>query len=105
MTAHTTLPNPSDEIRLSLDVRAVPDWAPQPVIGTVDSVNGLAVTIDTDEGGKVTVDITAETFIRDMNPRPRYTVSELDRIAYPGARVMAMVSSNGTTTVIRRNFY
>ncbi len=105
LTAHTTLPNPSDEIRLSLDVRAVPAWAPQPIVGTVVSVDGLAVTIDTDEGEQVSVLVTDNTFIRDMNPRPRLPTSELSRIAYPGARVMAMAGDDGRATVMRRNFY
>ncbi len=105
LTAHATLPNPSNQIRMSLDVRAIPDWAPQPVIGTVDRVDGLAVTIDTDEGDKVRVQVNDATFIRDMNPRPRVPTSELTRIAYPGARVMAMAHQDGRATVLRRNFY
>ena len=105
LTAHATLPNPSDEIRMSLDVRAVPHWAPQPVIGTVDRVEGLDVTIATDDGKEATVRVDNDTFIRDMNPRPRLPVSELERIAYPGARVMAMAREDGRATVLRRNWY
>jgi hypothetical protein len=48
LTAHTALPNPSDEIRLSLDVRAIPASAPQPVIGSVEKVEGAEVTIRTE---------------------------------------------------------
>ena len=55
LTAHTALPNPSDEIRLSLDVRAIPAWAPQPVIGAVEKVEGSDVTIRTEDRGLVTV--------------------------------------------------
>ena len=105
LTAHATLPNPSNEIRMSLDVRAVPDWAPQPVIGTVHKVCGDAVTIDTDDGGMATVHVTEDTFIRDMNPKPRIATADLQLIAYPGARVMAMARPDGTTTVMRRNAY
>lgn len=105
MTAHATLPNPSNSIRMSLDVRAVPAWAPQPVVGTVDEVEGLDVTIKTDGGDKVTVHVTNETLVRDMNPRPRIPVSEMERIAYPGARVMAMAGPDRKATVLRRNFY
>jgi hypothetical protein len=105
LTAHATLPNPSDEIRMSLDVRAIPSWAPQPVIGTVDAVAGVEVTIHTDDGGMQTVHVDDDTFIRDMNPRPRVPTAELERIAYPGARVMAMADKNGRATVMRRNFY
>ena len=105
LTAHTGLPNPSDEIRMSLDVRAIPAWAPQPVIGAVDKLDGSDVTIRTEEGELVTVHLTAETLIRDMNPWPRIPLSEVEKIAYPGAHVMAMARTDRTVTVLRRNFY
>ena len=105
LTAHTGLPNPSDEIRMSLDVRAIPAWAPQPVIGAVDKVDGSDVTIRTEAGELVTVRLTEETLIRDMNPWPRIPLSEVEKIAYPGAKVMAMARTDRTVTVLRRNFY
>jgi len=103
--AHTALPNPSDEIRMSLDVRAIPGWAPQPVIGEVDEVVGRDVTIRTEQGDLRTVQLTDDTLIRDMNPWPRIPIEEVERIAHPGAHVMAMARPDGTTTVLRRNFY
>lgn len=105
LTAHTALPNPSDEIRLSLDVRAIPAWAPQPVIGEVESVDGFEVTIRKETGERVTVTVNDETLIRDMNPWPRIPKDELKKVAYPGAHVMAMARADGTISVLRRNFY
>jgi hypothetical protein len=105
LTGHTGLPNPSSEIRMSLDVRAIPSWAPQPVIGAVDSVDGMAVRIRTEDDELVTVSITEDTLIRDMNPWPRIPTADLQKIAYPGAHVMAMAKTDGTVTVLRRNFY
>lgn len=105
LVAHTALPNPSDEIRMSLDVRAIPAWAPQPVIGSVAQVEGTDVTIRTEENELVTVHITDQTLIRDMNPWPRIPKNELEKIAYPGAQVMAMAREDRTATVLRRNFY
>lgn len=105
LTAHTGLPNPSDEIRLSLDVRAIPSWAPQPVIGAVEAVDGDDVTIRTDTDELVTVHVTDDTLIRDMNPWPRIPKAELQKIAYPGAHVMAMARKDRTVSVLRRNFY
>ena len=99
------LPNPSDEIRMSLDVRAIPAWAPQPVIGAVEAVDGTDVTIRTEEDELVTVHVIDETLIRDMNPWPRIPKSELQHIAYPGAHVMAMARKDRTVSVLRRNFY
>ncbi len=104
-TAHAGLPNPSDEFRLSLDVRAVPAYAPRPVIGAVDKVSGRDVTIRTDAGEAVTVTVDDETYIRDMNPHPRIPTDEVERVAYPGSHVMAMVAGDGHVTVLRRNRY
>jgi ectoine hydroxylase-related dioxygenase (phytanoyl-CoA dioxygenase family) len=104
-TAHAGLPNPSDEFRLSLDVRAVPSYAPRPVIGAVEGVDGRDVTIRTDEGEAVTVRVDDETYIRDMNPHPRIPTDEVERVAYPGSHVMAMVANDGQVTVLRRNRY
>jgi ectoine hydroxylase-related dioxygenase (phytanoyl-CoA dioxygenase family) len=105
LTAHTALPNPSNEIRMSLDVRAIPAWAPQPVIGAVEKVDGDDVSIRTEHDELVTVHVTDDTLIRDMNPWPRIPKGELEKIAYPGAHVMAMARKDGTVTVLRRNFY
>lgn len=105
LTAHTALPNPSDEIRLSLDVRAIPASAPQPVIGSVDRVEGADVTIRTEQGEHVTVHLSDETLIRDLNPWPRIPLAEVEKVAYPGAHVMAMARTDRSVTVLRRNFY
>lgn len=109
LTAHTALPNPSNEIRLSLDVRAIPASAPQPVIGAVEKVakgeSSADVTIRTEDKGLVTVHLSDKTLIRDMNPWPRIPLAEVEKIAYPGAHVMAMARADRSVTVLRRNFY
>jgi Phytanoyl-CoA dioxygenase (PhyH) len=105
LTAHTGLPNPSNEIRLSLDVRAIPAWAPRPVIGAVEKVDSDHVSIRTDDKQLVTVQITDSTLIRDMNPWPRIPKNEMTKIAYVGAHVMAMTRQDGTVAVLRPNFY
>jgi hypothetical protein len=105
-TAHAALPNLSNEFRLSLDIRVGSSLAPQPVVGTVESVEGARVTIRSDETGEpVTVTVTDETFIRDMNPHPRVPTSEVHRIAYAGARVLAMAGADRKAMVLRRNRY
>ncbi len=105
MTVHAGLPNPSDQIRMSLDIRVSPEWAPQPVIGEVQAVDGTDVTIRTEDGEDVTVHISDDTFIRDMDPYPRVPTSQLQRIAYPGAHVIAMAGTDLRASVLRRNFY
>lgn len=105
LTAHTALPNPSDEIRLSLDVRAIPAWAPQPIIGTVTRLDGPEVTISTEEGDTRTVLVDESTLVRDMNPLEPMTMADLSRIASLGAHVMAMTRKDGSVSVLRRNYY
>jgi hypothetical protein len=105
-TAHAALPNLSGEFRLSIDLRVGSSLAPQPVSGTVESLNGTDVTIREDDTGElVTVHVSDETFIRDMNPQPRVPTSEIERIAYPGARVLAMAGVDRNALVLRRNRY
>jgi hypothetical protein len=101
---HTALPNLSDEFRISIDLRVGSSDAPQPVSGTVESVEGDTVTIrDDDSQVAVTVRVSEETFIRDMQPIPRVPFAEFQRIAFPGARVLAMAESDGHAKVLRRN--
>jgi len=102
---HTGLPNPSNEIRMSLDVRAVPKSAPSPIVGVVNEVKGGSVSIHADTGEDVDVLVDDNTFIRDMDPRQRVPTAEVERIAYPGAHVIAMVKAGGKAMVLRRNFY
>jgi hypothetical protein len=104
-TPHSTLPNPSNQIRISLDVRAIPASSPRPITGTVEKVSGPDVSIRTDEGGLVTIHVTDSTYIRDMQPTPRIATADLQRIAFPGARVMATATANGEALMLRRNFY
>lgn len=105
-TVHAALPNLSNEFRLSMDLRLGSSLAAQPVTGTVESLQGTAVTIREDDTGKsVTVHVSDETYIRDMNPHPRVPTSEVERIAYAGARVLAMVDKENRAAVLRRNRY
>lgn len=105
-TVHAALPNLSDQFRISMDLRVGSADAPQPFSGTVEAVNGTEVTIRTDDMDQlVTVCVSDETFIRDMNPQPRVPTGELSRIAYPGARVLAMAKPDLKATVLRRNRY
>lgn len=105
-TAHAALPNLSNEIRLSLDIRVNSSTAARPVSGTVEHVEGSDVTIRADDtGALVTVHVNDDTYIRDMNPHPRVATHDVQRIAYPGARVLAMAGDDHMATVLRRNRY
>lgn len=104
-TPHSSLPNPSNRIRISMDMRAIAASAPQPVTGIVESVEGTEVSIRTESGELTKVCVSDDTYIRDMHPTPRVPTAELDRIAFPGASVMATVTTKGEAVMFRRNFY
>src|SRR5262249_23213952 len=104
-TPHATLPNPSDQIRISLDLRAIAASSAIPVIGSVEDVNGTDVSVRTDDGDLVTIHITDDTYIRDMNPLPRIPTAELGKIAYHGAHVIATCNRANEAIIFRRNFY
>lgn len=106
LTPHLALPNRTNQIRLSIDMRVAPVSAPQPVSGTVIELDGTDVTIHPDDAGEnVIVKVTDDTFIRDMNPYPRIATDRLGDIAHVGARVLAMTRPDGIATVIRTNRY
>lgn len=94
-TPHSSLPNPSNRIRISMDMRAIAASAPQPVTGIVESVDGTVVTIRTQAGELVKVHVSDETYIRDMNPTPRVPTAELERIAFPGGKLTGIEPSLG----------
>jgi hypothetical protein len=76
------------------------------VQGTVEAIEGLAITIRDDITDElVTVTVDDETFIRDMNPHPRVPTGDVEKIAYPGARVLAMAGDDRKAKVLRRNRY
>jgi ectoine hydroxylase-related dioxygenase (phytanoyl-CoA dioxygenase family) len=99
---HAGLANHTDQVRLSMDIRVLPESAARPIIGKVKSVDTDSVLIHTDEDQDVRVSVTAETFIRNMNPSVRV---ELKSIAYEGARVLAMTDDERRASVIRSIAY
>ena len=102
---HAALPNLSNRIRISLDLRAIAASSPRPIIGTVESVSGTNVAIRTDEGDLVTIHLTDSTYIHDLLVKPRILTADLQRIAFPGARVMATVPEGGEPLLLRSLIY
>jgi hypothetical protein len=75
------------------------------VTGVVEAVDGAFVKVRTEDGAFVTIRVSDGTYIRDMQPTPRIPTAELERIAFPGAHVMATVDGAGEAVMLRRNFY
>lgn len=103
-TPHCGLPNQTDLVRISIDVRAIPASAPKPLVGTVKQVEGLVVRISSDEGD-VDVTVSDETYIRHMNPHPRVPTDQVGLVAYEGARVIAMLDEGNRASVLRPSAY
>jgi Phytanoyl-CoA dioxygenase (PhyH) len=102
---HAALPNPSNQIRISLDVRAIAASSPRPITGNVESVSGTDVTIRTEQGDLVAIHVTDSTYIHDALVKPRIPTADLQRIAFPGARVMATAQEGGEALLLRSHIY
>ena len=63
-TPHAGLPNRSDRVRLSIDIRPIPVSEPQPLIGTIVAAHGDSVTVRTDDTHDVHLRIDDDTYIR-----------------------------------------
>lgn len=101
---HVGLPNQSDVVRLSIDLRVIPASAPRPVVGRVTKLDGATVSIDSEEG-PIDVLVSNETFIRLENPHPRLRTEEVGRLAQVGARVLATVTEDNRAVVLRPVIY
>lgn len=100
MIAHTGLPNTSDNIRLSIDVRVLPSSARRPVVGAITSIDNLAVGIFDDNGREVRLGIDDDTFLRGVQGE-KLSPNQV-RAALPvGTRVIAAKDDKGRATVVR----
>lgn len=102
---HYGLPNRSDRLRLSLDIRAVRRSTPVPVVGTVRAIDAAGVTIDSDEHGEVRLILDDETFLRALtdpnmpNPVP-ITRDQAPAALPPGTEVLA-TREEGRALILR----
>ncbi len=75
-TPHVGLPNSSERLRLSIDVRAMGASGPLPVVGTVVDVGEATVTVRGEDGAELTLTVDENTYIRVEKGR-RIDLSEL----------------------------
>jgi Phytanoyl-CoA dioxygenase (PhyH) len=97
-TPHAGLPNHSDRLRLSIDVRAMPASGPIPIVGEIAAVGvgDSTVTVRDQDGREMTVSVDENTYIRVEKGR-RITLSEL-RVGTP-----ALVGhEDGRAIVVRK---
>jgi hypothetical protein len=95
-TPHAGLPNHSNRLRLSIDVRAMVASGPVPVVGTVSDVRESCVTVRGEDGTELTLAVDENTYIRVEKGR-RIGLSEL-QVGTP-----ALVShEDGRAVVVRK---
>jgi hypothetical protein len=95
LTPHSGLVNNSNLVRLSMDVRVLPESAVQPVIGTISSVDDAQLQIVTDDGTVVTLMVDGDTYFRGIGPAE-------ERLS-TGDRAIASTDAAGQRAVLVRS--
>jgi hypothetical protein len=99
MTAHAGLPNRSDRLRLSMDIRFLPASA-APVVGQVAAADDGRVELATPSGEPVAFVIDDRTIVRGPKGHP-VTGPDRDRILFAGADIIVMPDADGHAKLIR----
>ncbi len=100
MTAHAGLPNRSDKIRLSVDIRFLPSSVPKPITGTVLAFDGATVQMQAESGERLDFAIDENTTIR--GPKGTPVIAEArNGVLFPGAEIIAVPDTNGRAKLIR----
>lgn len=93
-TPHTGMPNSTDILRLSFDMRVCPASSQLPLIGRVVAVEGSLVRIESEVGGIETIAIDEDTRVRTNHPH------SVPLEEFIGRRVMA-TRAGGRTMMLR----
>ena len=101
-TPHCALPNHSNRLRLSLDLRLIPASNAQKVFtGAVVAALDDSITLRSSDGRNLTLMVDDESFVRCGRIAVRIPRSQLPIEAPPGTRIMAL--HDGTrATMLRR---
>jgi hypothetical protein len=99
MTAHAGLPNRSDKMRLSIDIRFLPSSG-VPLVGKVVSNTTQDVTLRTQGGKDVTLGIGDRTIVRGPKGHP-VTGKDREGIIFEGAEIIIMPNDDGSAKLIR----
>jgi hypothetical protein len=94
-TPHCGLPNTSDRLRLSIDIRAQQVSAKRPITGVVIGADADLIVIAADQGGEVALVVDEETALR----LPTWLAGRLDRSLFLGQRVIATEQDGRALTI------
>lgn len=94
MTPHSAMVNTSNLIRLSIDVRAMPESDIQPVVGKISSLDDESLHVITDDGTEVPLYVDKDTYICGIDP----SVHPLG----PGKHMIAFTDDTGKRALVVR---
>lgn len=95
-TPHCGMPNTSDRLRLSIDIRVQGASSKRPITGVVVAAEPASLVIAADRGDEVTLAVDENSALR----LPTYIAGRLDPKGFLGQRVIA-TESNGRAVVVR----
>ncbi len=99
MTAHAGIPNTSNKLRLSMDIRFLPASA-APSVGKVVRTTGTLVEMRADSGDTMIFEIDDRTIVRGPKGHP-VTGADRDGILFPEADIIVMPDEDGHAKLIR----
>lgn len=99
MTAHTGLPNISNKLRLSMDIRFLPASA-APLVGRVADCSESQVRLTTSAGETATIEIDDRTVVRGPKGHP-VVGADREGILFANAEVIIMPDERGHAKLIR----
>ena len=100
MTAHAGLPNRSDKIRLSVDIRFLPGSMPKPIVGSVVAYDGTLVEMQAESGEMLRFAADEQTVVRGPKGTPVVGEARGD-VLFPGAAIIAVPDSSGRAKLVR----
>ncbi|MGD9960809.1 phytanoyl-CoA dioxygenase family protein [Nocardioides sp.] len=98
MTPHRGLPNSSDRLRLSIDIRVLPASTPPPAIGIVVRITATSLTLRTQDGTEVCLLHDEATIVRGENARQTAPAEITDYLGKPAI----VAHEDGRATLVRR---
>lgn len=100
MTAHAGLPNRSDKIRLSVDIRFLPGSVPTPIVGAVVSYDGILVEMQAESGEMLRFTADEDTVVRGPKGTPLLGEARAG-VLFPGAAIIAVPDTSGRAKLVR----
>jgi ectoine hydroxylase-related dioxygenase (phytanoyl-CoA dioxygenase family) len=100
MTAHAGLPNRSDKIRLSVDIRFLPGSLPKPIVGSVLGYDGTIVRMQAESGEALNFIADDATVVRGPKGTPVAGEARTG-VLFPGAAIIAVPDTSGRAKLVR----